>query len=113
MVCGSEEIKQTIERHLNIKEGENTADGLFTLREVECMGTCANAPMVQVSISKDFGVCLIFSVLFFKINDDYYECLTPETTVQLLEACKAGKPPAMGRWGSLPLNGQVSIFFFW
>jgi Thioredoxin-like [2Fe-2S] ferredoxin len=31
------------------QEGDTTADGLFTLREVECMGTCANAPMVQVS----------------------------------------------------------------
>lgn len=89
MVCGSEEIKQTIENHLGIKEGETTADGLFTLREVECLGSCANAPMVQM-------------------NDDYYECLTPETTVQLLEACKAGKPPKMGRWGSLPMNGQLS-----
>ena len=35
MICGSEEIKQTIEKHLGIHEGETTADGLFTLREVE------------------------------------------------------------------------------
>eukprot|EP01033_Poteriospumella_lacustris_P001212 gene1212-879_t len=89
MICGSEEIKKTIEDHLHMKEGETTPDGMFTLREVECMGTCANAPMVQ-------------------LNDDYYECLTPESTIALLEACKAGKPPAMGRWGSLPMNGQVS-----
>lgn len=89
MICGSEEIKKTIENHLGIKEGQDTPDGMFTLREVECLGSCANAPMVQ-------------------LNDDYYECLTPETTVQLLEACKAGKAPAMGKWGSLPMNGQVS-----
>lgn len=89
MICGSEEIKKTIEKHLDIHEGETTKDGMFTLREVECMGTCANAPMVQ-------------------INDDYYECLTPKTTIELLEACKKGKPPRMGRWGSLPMNGQVS-----
>lgn len=62
---------------------------MFTLREVECMGTCANAPMVQV-------------------NDDYYECLTPTTIIELLEACKKGTPPPMGKWGSLPMNGQVS-----
>lgn len=49
MICGSEEIKRTIEKHLNIHEGETTADGLFTLREVECLGSCANAPMIQVS----------------------------------------------------------------
>jgi NADH dehydrogenase (ubiquinone) flavoprotein 2 len=32
-----------------------------------------------------------------QLNDDYYECLTKETTIALLEACKAGKPPAMGK----------------
>jgi len=90
MICGSEEIKKTIEKHLNIHEGETTKDGMFTLREVECMGTCANAPMIQ-------------------LNDDYYECLTPETTIALLEACKSpAGPPKMGKWGSLPMNGQVS-----
>jgi len=89
MICGSEHIKKTIEDHLGIKEGQTTSDGLFTLREVECLGSCANAPMVQ-------------------LNDDYYECLTPKTTIELLEACKAGKPPRMGKWGSLPMNGQVS-----
>lgn len=89
MVCGSEEIKRTIEKHLNMHEGETTADGMFTLREVECLGSCANAPMIQ-------------------LNDDYYECLTPASTIALLEACKQGKPPKMGKWGSLPMNGQVS-----
>lgn len=89
MVCGSEEIKKTIENHLGITEGETTKDGMFTLREVECLGSCANAPMLQ-------------------LNDDYYECLTPKTTIELLEACKINKAPAMGRWGSLPMNGQVS-----
>lgn len=89
MVCGSEEIKRTIEDYLQIEEGETTEDGMFTLREVECLGSCANAPMVQM-------------------NDDYYECLTPATTIELLKACQAGKPPPMGKWGSLPMNGQVS-----
>lgn len=89
MICGSNDIRKTIEDHLGIKNGETTADGLFTLLEVECLGACANAPMVQ-------------------LNDDYYECLTPATTIELLEACKAGKPPAVGKWGSLPMNGQVS-----
>lgn len=90
MVCGSEEIKKVIEDHLGIKEGmEITEDGLFTLREVECLGSCANAPMIQV-------------------NDDYYECLTAKSVVELLEKFKAGKAPPMGQWGSLPLNGQAS-----
>lgn len=89
MICGSEDIKQTIEKHLGIKSGETTKDGLFTLLEVECLGACANAPMIQ-------------------LNDDYYECLTPTSTIELLEACKEGNPPPMGKWGSLPMNGQVS-----
>jgi NADH dehydrogenase (ubiquinone) flavoprotein 2 len=38
MICGSEDIKKTIENHLHIKEGDTTEDGLFTLREVECLG---------------------------------------------------------------------------
>jgi len=89
MVCGSEDIKNAITKHLGIRNGETTQDKLFTLLEVECLGACANAPMVQ-------------------LNDDYYECLTPETTIELIEACKAGKPPPVGKWGSLPMNGQVS-----
>ncbi|ETW03295.1 hypothetical protein H310_04798 [Aphanomyces invadans] len=89
MICGSEEIKKVIEDHLGIKEGETTADEMFTLREVECLGACSNAPMVQ-------------------INDDFYENLTPETTRQLLDACKKNQPPPMNKWGSLPMNGQLS-----
>ncbi len=71
------------------RRAETTKDGLFTLKEVECLGACANAPMIQV-------------------NDDFYECLTPETTIQVLEAYKAGKPIAMTKWGSKPMNGQLS-----
>lgn len=89
MVNGSEAIKQAICKHLGIEDGETTKDGLFTLKEVECLGACANAPMLQ-------------------LNDDFYECLTPETTVALLEACKKGAPPKLTKWGSLPMNGQVS-----
>ena len=58
MICGSQDIKNAITEHIGIKNGQTTKDGLFTLLEVECLGACANAPMVQ-------------------LNDDYYECLTP------------------------------------
>jgi NADH dehydrogenase (ubiquinone) flavoprotein 2 len=61
---------KAIESHLGIHAGETTADGLFTFVEVECLGACVNAPMVQ-------------------INDDYYEDLTPESTVTLLKALQA------------------------
>jgi NADH dehydrogenase (ubiquinone) flavoprotein 2 len=89
MICGSEDIKNAIYEELGIHVGETTKDGLFTLLEVECLGACANAPMVQ-------------------LNDDYYECLTPNTIRQLIHACRSGAPPSMGVWGSLPMNGQVS-----
>ncbi|EDU44745.1 NADH dehydrogenase flavoprotein 2, mitochondrial precursor [Pyrenophora tritici-repentis Pt-1C-BFP] len=54
---------------LGVHHGETTPDGLFTFSEVECLGACANAPMVQ-------------------INDDYYEDLTYDSTVNLLKALK-------------------------
>ncbi|KAK0745204.1 thioredoxin-like [2Fe-2S] ferredoxin-domain-containing protein [Apiosordaria backusii] len=67
--CGSDAIVKAIKDHLGIKQGETTPDGLFTFLEVECLGACVNAPMVQ-------------------INDEYYEDLTPETTKALLTALK-------------------------
>ena len=59
-----------IESHLRIRPGQTTPDKLFTFSEVECLGACVNAPMVQ-------------------INDEYYEDLTPDTMVQVLDALKA------------------------
>merc|ERR1711957_258413 len=89
MICGAGDIKKTIESHLGITDGGTSEDGLFTLLEVECLGACANAPMIQ-------------------LNDDYYECLTNQTMVELLDACTNDERPSMGKWGSLPMNGQVS-----
>jgi NADH-quinone oxidoreductase E subunit len=66
MLRGSEELKRACERHLDIKCGETTRDGLFTLKEVECLAACVNAPVVQ-------------------INDTYYENLNEESFVALLE----------------------------
>lgn len=68
--CGSDAIIKTINENLGITPGHTTKDGLFTYVEVECLGACVNAPMVQ-------------------INDDYYEDLTPESTIKLLDALKA------------------------
>jgi len=60
-----------------LKKGATTADGLFTLTEVECLGACANAPMVQ-------------------INDDNYEDLTFESMTAILEALARGETPKPG-----------------
>lgn len=67
---GSDAIVAAIKTELGIAQGETTSDGLFTFIEVECLGACVNAPMIQ-------------------INDEYYEDLTPETTTQLLRAIRA------------------------
>ena len=65
MLCGSAEVVAHFEKRLGIKLGETTADGKITLKEVECLGACVGAPMMQV-------------------NKDYIENLTPEAIDQLL-----------------------------
>ena len=74
---GSDGIVEACEKRLGIKLGETTEDRQFTLAEVECLGACVNAPMLQ-------------------IGDDYYEDLTPETTVKLLDAVARGEKPKPG-----------------
>lgn len=69
MLCDSDSVMKACEDVLGVHHGETTPDGLFTFSEVECLGACANAPMVQ-------------------INDDYYEDLTYDSTVNLLKALK-------------------------
>ncbi|KAI1389778.1 thioredoxin-like [2Fe-2S] ferredoxin-domain-containing protein [Hypoxylon trugodes] len=86
--CGSDAIVKAIKEHLGIKQGETTADGLFTFIEVECLGACVNAPMIQ-------------------INDDYYEDLTPETTKQLLTALKESATSSSTS-AKLPTPGPLS-----
>ncbi|KAF1832312.1 hypothetical protein BDW02DRAFT_571137 [Decorospora gaudefroyi] len=69
MLRDSDAVMKACEDVLGVHHGETTKDGLFTFSEVECLGACANAPMVQ-------------------INDDYYEDLTYESTANLLKALK-------------------------
>lgn len=94
---GSGDIIAACERKLGVRVGETTSDGEFTLAEVECLGACVNAPMMQV-------------------NDDYYEDLTPETVERLLEAMARGetpKPgPQSGRRSSEPEGGPTTLAEF-
>ncbi|MDQ2764271.1 MAG: NAD(P)H-dependent oxidoreductase subunit E, partial [Pseudomonadota bacterium] len=76
MLAGSDDVLAACKNHGLIK-GKTTPDGLFTLTEVECLGSCANAPMVQ-------------------INDDNYEDLDYDRTTVVLEALAAGKTPPSG-----------------
>jgi NADH-quinone oxidoreductase E subunit len=86
---GSDAIVEACERHLGIKCGETTPDGQFTLREVECLGACVNAPMCQ-------------------IEDHYFEDLTAESVVKIIDALANGEVvrpgPQSGRRSSEPLK---------
>lgn len=78
MLRGSNEILAKVCSHLGgIKPGETTADGQFTVIEVECQGACSNAPMMV-------------------IGDDFYEDLTEESTVKILDAFAKGQKPQPG-----------------
>ena len=70
--------------------GDTSADGNFTLTEVECLGGCVNAPILQV-------------------DDDYYEDMDYDSTVRLIEALKRGERPKpgsmIGRQTSAPVGG--------
>jgi len=77
-----------------LNKGHTTADGLFTLTEVECLGACANAPMVQ-------------------INDDNYEDLTEASMGVILDTLAAGQDPRPGpqvdRQSSCPEGGPTTL----
>ena len=79
---------------LGIEVGETTPDNKFTLQEVECLGACVNAPMMQ-------------------IGDNYYEDLDPKTTKTVLKAIKNDELPTSGpqsgRTGSEPADGLTSL----
>jgi NADH-quinone oxidoreductase E subunit len=93
-LVGADGVVDACKKHLGIGLGETTADGQFTLIEVECLGACVNAPMAQ-------------------INDDYYEDLTPENAVALLKGLAEGKPVKVGsqtgRRGSQAASGPTSL----
>jgi len=74
---GSDDITNACLKKLVTKLGELSDDGMFSVIEVECLGACANAPMVQ-------------------INDLYYEDLTPERMVEIIDELRAGKEVKSG-----------------
>ena len=93
MLRGSDDVLEACYAK-GLQKGATTADGLFTLTEVECLGACANAPMVQ-------------------INDDNYEDLTFDTTTAVLEALARGEKPRTGpqieRQTSCPEGGPTTL----
>ena len=94
MLRGSDDVMAACKNKGLIK-GKTTPDGLFTLTEVECMGNCASAPMVQ-------------------INDDNYEDLDYDRTVAILDALARGEQPKAGtqepgRHTVEPLGGPTTL----
>ena len=81
-LCGSSKIVEACEKSIGVHMGDSTSDGMFSTMEVECLGACANAPMVQ-------------------INDEYYEDLTSESMTQILDSLKRDVMPPAG-----PQNGR-------
>jgi|SRR5579863_1484670 len=93
MLRGAEELKKICENRIG-PVGAKSKDGALSWVEVECLGACCNAPMVQ-------------------INDDYYEDLTPENFAKLLDDLVAGRPvrkgSQVGRVSSEPVGGLTSL----
>lgn len=93
MLRGSDDVMSAC-KNKGLVKGHTTPDGLFTLTEVECLGACTNAPMVQ-------------------INDDNFEDLTYDSMTAILEDLAAGKQPKVGpqngRQTSCPEGGPTSL----
>jgi NADH-quinone oxidoreductase subunit E len=93
MLSGSDDIKAVCRERIGEQE-HVTQDGLFSWTEVECLGACCNAPMVQ-------------------INEDYYEDLTRENFVKLLDDLAMGRPvktgSQIGRVSSEPIGGLTAL----
>lgn len=94
-LCNSDDIMKAIKDETGLSHNyETTKDGYFTLIEVECLGACSNAPMVQ-------------------INDNYYEDLTYDRMAEILQALSKDEiPPAgpqNGRRGSMGIQGPTTL----
>lgn len=94
LICGAEDLIGVCKEKIADKPHTLSADGKFTWEEVECLGACSNAPMVQ-------------------IGKDYYEDLTAESFARILDELSAGKVPTPGpqngRFSSEPLGGLTSL----
>src|SRR4051812_21299061 len=94
MICGSEELMAVCRRKIAPHAHEVSPDGKFSWEEVECLGACSNAPMVQ-------------------IGKDFYEDLTAESFAGLLDAFARGEVPRpgpqTGRFSSEPQGGPIAL----
>jgi NADH-quinone oxidoreductase E subunit len=93
-LCGSDDVVRACRDALGVDVGESTPDGRFYLREFECLGACANAPVLW-------------------IDDDFYEDLDYARTKEIVETLKRGERPRPGpqngRVASMPLGGKTTL----
>ena len=92
---GSDDVVAACKKNTGIKHfGETSEDGLFTMSEVECLGACVNAPILQV-------------------NDDFYEDVDAASTEEILNALRRGETPkvgsVIGRQTSAPEGGPNTL----
>ena len=91
---GADDLRRCIKQKIGIGHGETSADGVFSMVEVECIGACVNAPVVQ-------------------INDDFFEDLDADSLGNLLEDLANGEAPAagsvIGRQTSAPITGPTTL----
>jgi NADH-quinone oxidoreductase subunit E len=97
-LCGSGEVLKAIDDKLGLKPGDSSDDGQWTVIEVECLGACVNAPMVQV-------------------NDDYFEDLSYDRMASLIDQLAKGEAPIIGsqtgRQGSMAEAGPTTMKDQW
>ncbi len=95
LIKGADDVFKVCKKKLGLENGETSDDGLFTLLEVECLGACVNAPMMQ-------------------INDDFFEDLDADSTDKVLDALAKGDTPKPGsqggkRVGCQPAGGLTTL----
>lgn len=94
MLRGADEVMRACHDAAGVKPGQTSADGMFTLTEVECLGACVNAPVLWV-------------------GDHFYEDLDGPATERILEALRRGERPpagsAKGRQASAPEGGPTTL----
>eukprot|EP01025_Chloroclados_australasicus_P068458 TRINITY_DN9511_c1_g1_i1.p2 TRINITY_DN9511_c1_g1~~TRINITY_DN9511_c1_g1_i1.p2 ORF type:complete len:271 (-),score=34.74 TRINITY_DN9511_c1_g1_i1:450-1262(-) len=87
MIQGSRNIVKAISNHLGIQMGETTLNGMFSLGEMECMGSCVNSPMMAIAD---------YSGGAENYSYNYYEDLTTEGAVNIIQMLKKGEKPKIG-----------------
>ncbi len=94
MICGAEDLVAVCKSRIASKPHHLSADGKFSWEEVECLGSCTNAPMAQ-------------------IGKDYYEDLTAEKLGEIIDTLSAGEVPTPGpqngRFAAEPLSGLTTL----